>query len=133
MVEKIRDQEIPASSREWPSFLYDAKQPWDPDDINKGLLRGHFLLRVCSRLHLWFQYYHTPTLYSQVYLHIFIAPSAAARNRYSTVSAQTEKQGVKHGNAQIHGIKRVTGRTIAYAAVQVSPQSPPHCSTADQS
>ena len=33
---------------EWPAFLYDANQSWDPDDINKGLLRGHFLLQVSS-------------------------------------------------------------------------------------
>ena len=60
----------------------------------------------------------------QVYVHIFIGPSAAAQNRYDTVSACNRKQGIKHGNAWIHGIKRVTGRTIAYAAVQVSVEFP---------
>ena len=63
-------------------------------------------------------------MHTQVYIHLFIGPTAAARNRYDTASACDQKQGVKPGNASIHGIKRITGRTIAYAAVQGSARIP---------
>jgi hypothetical protein len=49
---------------------------------------------------------------SQVFRHIFTGPSSALG---------TPSQGTKNPKATIYGLTAVTGRTIAYAAVQVRP------------
>ena len=50
----------------------------------------------------------------QVFQHIFTGPSSALG---------TQTQATKDPKAIIHGLTAVTGRTIAYAAVQVCPAS----------
>lgn len=33
---------------EWPTFLYDERVGWDPNNIRDGLFRGHVLIQVCE-------------------------------------------------------------------------------------
>jgi hypothetical protein len=42
---KFLDGTIKIVADDWPSFLYE-EGVYDPNEIDKGLLRGHFLLRV---------------------------------------------------------------------------------------
>jgi hypothetical protein len=39
------DGTIKVVADDWPAFLYEVGT-YDPDELDKGLLRGHFLLRV---------------------------------------------------------------------------------------
>jgi len=81
---------ITITAADWPAFLYDNEaNSYSADEIDKGLLRGHFLLRV--------------------YRHIFRGP-ACALDPFSSKG--------KGGNAKLHGLTQATPRTIAYAAVQ---------------
>jgi len=43
---KFLDGTIKIVAEDWPSFLYE-QDLYDPNEIDKGLLRGYFLLRVC--------------------------------------------------------------------------------------
>ncbi|KAG6877069.1 hypothetical protein C0992_010963 [Termitomyces sp. T32_za158] len=76
------------TASDWPSFLYDLDL-FNGDDQTKGLMRGPLLLKV--------------------YRHIFTGPSSALSGHRSAT---------KPCIAHLHGLKEVTGRTIAYAAVQ---------------
>ena len=49
----------------------------------------------------------------QTWKHIFTSPSSALKNT-------SESGRIKSGQAKINNLEHVTGRTIAYAAVQVS-------------
>jgi hypothetical protein len=42
---KFLDGTIKVVADDWPAFLYDESM-YDPEEIDKGLLRGYFLLRV---------------------------------------------------------------------------------------
>ncbi|KAG6896814.1 hypothetical protein C0992_005914 [Termitomyces sp. T32_za158] len=73
---------------DWPSFLFDLDE-LDKNNPMQGFLRGHVLVRV--------------------YRHIYTGPSSSLHgNRCAT----------KPAKSHIHKHKNVTGRGIAYAAVQ---------------
>lgn len=40
------------TAEEYPTFLYDEREGWSEQDIKKGLLRGHVLVRVSRLSHL---------------------------------------------------------------------------------
>jgi len=46
---RVRDEvangTIPIVAEDWPTFLYEDNV-YDPNELDKGLLRGYFLLRV---------------------------------------------------------------------------------------
>jgi hypothetical protein len=42
---KFLDGSIEVVANDWPNFLYE-ESVYDPNEIDKGLLRGYFLLRV---------------------------------------------------------------------------------------
>jgi hypothetical protein len=69
---KFLDGTIKIVANDWPAFLYDESM-YDPEEIDKGLLRGYFLLRV------WFLMYMNITSHIQekipgvsTYLHFTI-------------------------------------------------------------
>ncbi|KAF8230245.1 hypothetical protein L208DRAFT_1049589, partial [Tricholoma matsutake] len=86
---KVNDGQISIKAAVWPSFMYDLDE-FDERCAEKGLCRGYFLV--------------------QVFQHIFMGPSSAI----SEIS-----QASKPSKAQLHGLTKVTGLTIAYAVVQV--------------
>jgi len=43
---KFLDGSIQVTANDWPNFLYE-EDVYDPDELDKGLLQGYFLLRVC--------------------------------------------------------------------------------------
>lgn len=45
-MEDVQDGRIKIRAHHWPTFLYDESLPFDVNNHDKGLLRGHFLLRV---------------------------------------------------------------------------------------
>ena len=47
MQAKFLDGSIWVIADDWPNFLYE-EGAYDPNELNKGLLRGYFLLCVCS-------------------------------------------------------------------------------------
>ncbi|KAG6913374.1 hypothetical protein DXG01_007283 [Tephrocybe rancida] len=74
----------------WPIFLYEGSQ-FDAADPWKGLLRSALLIMG--------------------FKHIFIAPSS--------VDASELDPSTKGGNAEIHGMKKVTKASLVYVATQV--------------
>jgi len=42
---RLLDGSIKVVADDWPNFLYDEDM-YDPNELDKGLLRGYFLLRV---------------------------------------------------------------------------------------
>lgn len=95
----------------WPSFLY-AGNRYDPEDVWKGLLRGHLLVLVC-------------------YLKIRLSVSSQMKlvQGYKFVftslsSVEKEVKSTRSGNARIHGMTRVTPGSIAYIATQVRSNAP---------
>jgi hypothetical protein len=105
---KVNDGSLRIRASEWPFFLYYLKTRYDPDDEEKGLLRGYILLRVCPSPS--FNVYRLTLVTRKAYRHIFTGPSSAFNGSCDTMKAS---------KAEIHNLTRVTGRTIAYAAVQV--------------
>jgi hypothetical protein len=108
---QVLDGTIKVIADDWPTFLYE-EGVYDPGEIDKGLLRGHFLLRV-SRLFIVHRVF-AEDIVAKVYKHIFTSPSSALKDSPGT-------NATRSGNAKIHHMTRVTPTTIAYAAVQVSP------------
>jgi hypothetical protein len=108
-MEQVQDGKIKIKTAHYPTFLYDEAVDYDPNEIDKGLCRGHFLLRV-SRGFLTVKQIKKSFPF-QLYRHIFTGPSSAV---------QKVRKASKRSKAQIHGMTEVTGRTIAYACVQVS-------------
>ena len=47
-MEDVQDRRIKIKAHHWPTFLYDESSPFDDKNHDKGLLRGHFLLRVST-------------------------------------------------------------------------------------
>ncbi|KAF8881882.1 hypothetical protein BD779DRAFT_1445162 [Infundibulicybe gibba] len=76
-------------SLDYASWMYDVEM-YDPEEIDKGLLRGYFLLRA--------------------YRHIFSGPTSAL--------SPTESRGTRNSKGIIHRLICPTPRTIAYAAIQ---------------
>jgi len=111
IVARIRDgdPQYQLTADHWSSFLY-AKYRCDPTDLEKGLFKSTFLLKAFKCL--------------------FTSPASAKdvvsedENEEPAQPPRKKRKGVKRSStrgsvAQILGVKEVTGRMIAYVAVQV--------------
>ncbi|KAF8054780.1 hypothetical protein FPV67DRAFT_1549128 [Lyophyllum atratum] len=87
---RILSGALRVTADQFPRFLYPDGHIYDPEDLTKGILLGHLGLRVAK--------------------HIFQGPSAA-------MQGPGYCRG-KGGNASIHGITTMTGRSIPYIACQ---------------
>ncbi|THH18585.1 hypothetical protein EW146_g2430 [Bondarzewia mesenterica] len=76
----------------WPRFMY-ASSEYNPEDVQQGLLRNSFLVRVMK--------------------HIITSPGSA----YRFNSGAAEYNCTHSSNAEIHGIKKMMPRLIAYTVV----------------
>jgi hypothetical protein len=85
----IEDGSIQITEEYFPSFLYETDTLYDEDNEYLGLFQGYLLVRV--------------------YRHIFTGPS----------SAMNPMTKVNKSKARKFKLTKVTGRTIAYASVQV--------------
>jgi hypothetical protein len=103
---KVNDGTIRIRAAEWPAFLYDQKIKYNPEYEDTGLFRGYVLVRVCCSL----LFNICVLTLRKAFRHIFTGPSSAIRGH---------RDATKPSKAQMHGLTAVTGRTIAYAAVQV--------------
>jgi hypothetical protein len=88
-MDRVEDGSIKITDEDFPSFLYESETYYDADNEDIGLFRGYLLVRV--------------------YRHIFTGPSSAMRP-----AAKVNKTKAKKFK-----LTEVTGRTIAYASVQV--------------
>ena len=88
-MDRVEDGSIQITDEDFPSFLYENETLYDEDNEDIGLFRGYLLVRV--------------------YRHIFTAPTSAMN---TTAKANKSK-------AKKFKLTQVTGRTIAYASVQV--------------
>ncbi|KAG6893667.1 hypothetical protein C0992_009136 [Termitomyces sp. T32_za158] len=86
----IESGEIIVTADQFPRFLYPHGHEFDPDNLSKDILRGHFCFRVGK--------------------HIFQGPSASHEKAGFSRG--------KSGNAAINGISSMTPRSIAYIACQ---------------
>jgi len=85
----VEDGTVQITDEDFPSFLYEIETAYDEENENIGLFRGFLLVRV--------------------YRHIFTNPS----------SAMNPTAKVNKSKARKFRLTEVTGRTIAYACVQV--------------
>lgn len=110
----------------FPAYLYD-KYTACPDDLEEGLFKGRILIQVCRAALTRHLSHHFP----QAYKAVFTSPSSAKdvegdgdgadiieNNRRTRRSSSGVK--VKKHVAQIINMKKVTPRSIAYIACQVS-------------
>ncbi|KAF8802004.1 hypothetical protein BYT27DRAFT_7261445 [Phlegmacium glaucopus] len=81
--------DIAIYSSRYPSYLYPEGAVFDRQDAGNGLFRGEYFLKVFR------------TIYTG---------SSSAIDRFRRAS--------KPSKAELHGMERVTGRAVAYAAVQ---------------
>jgi hypothetical protein len=88
-MDRVGDGSIKITDEDLPSFLYENGTAYDRENEDVGLFRGFLLVRV--------------------YRHIFTGPSSALN--------PTAK--VNKSKARKFKLTEVTGRTIAYASVQV--------------
>ena len=88
-MDRIEDGSLQITEEFFPSFLYKNDTVYDEDIKDHGLFRGYLLVRV--------------------YRHIFTGPS----------SAMNPKEKVNKTKARKFKLTGVSGRTIAYASVQV--------------
>ena len=88
-MDRVKDGSIQITDKDLPSFLYESETAYDEENEDMGLFRGFLLVRV--------------------YRHIFTGPSSAMN---PTVKVNKSK-------ARKFKLTEVTGRTIAYASVQV--------------
>ncbi|THH19111.1 hypothetical protein EW146_g1981 [Bondarzewia mesenterica] len=91
VLQKLLDGQIQVTAADLPTFLYEGED-FDPDDLEKGLLRGELVVRV--------------------WRHIFQSPSAGLKHNVGNKSTPT-----KAGQAKLNDLVEVTPRTIAYAAL----------------
>lgn len=97
--------------RSAPAFLYEDNS-YDPRETGKGLLRGHFLVRVC-----FLSLFYTDCILTEIYKvfrHIFTGPSSAR------AEPGRKSRATRAGNASIIGVTEVTAEMIAYACFHVS-------------
>jgi hypothetical protein len=47
-MEQVQDGKIKIKASHYPTFMYDEDTEYDPLEIDKGLCRGHFLIRVSA-------------------------------------------------------------------------------------
>jgi len=88
-MDRVEDGSIQITEEFFPSFLYETDTLHDKDNEDLGLFRGYLLVRV--------------------FRHIFTGPSSAMN-----LTAKVNKS-----KARKFKLTKVTGRTIAYASVQV--------------
>jgi len=88
-LDRVEDGTIQITDEDFPSFLYESDTAYDEENEDIGLFRGFLLVRV--------------------FRHIFTGPSSAMDPR-----AKANKYKAKKFK-----LTKVTGRTIAYACVQV--------------
>jgi len=88
-MDRVKDGTVQITDEDFPSFLYDTETAYDEENEDIGLFRGFLLVRV--------------------YRHIFTGPS----------SAMNPTAKVNKSKARKFRLTEVTGRTIAYACVQV--------------
>jgi hypothetical protein len=92
-MDRVEDGSIQITEEFFPSFLYEKDMLYDEDNDDLGLFRGYLLIRV--------------------YRHIFTGPSSAMDPMAKVNKSKTRK----------FKLTEVTGKTIAYASVQVCPFS----------
>ena len=97
------------SDEDFPTFCYEDGF-CDPLDIEAGLFRGTFLLRVRNKSYPSIM---TESVLSQTFRRIFTGPSSVLLQKPGPTSK-------RKCNADIIGLMKVTPRSIAYAVVQVS-------------
>ncbi len=88
-MDRVEDGTVQITDEDFPSFLYEIETAYDEENEDIGLFRGFLLIRV--------------------YRHIFTGPS----------SAMNPTAKVNKSKARKFRLTEVTGRTIAYACVQV--------------
>ena len=88
-MDRVEDGKVQITDEDFPSFLYEIETAYDEENEDIGLFRGFLLVRV--------------------YRHIFTGPS----------SAMNPNTRVNKSKARKFRLTEVTGRTIAYACVQV--------------
>ncbi|THH07281.1 hypothetical protein EW146_g9367, partial [Bondarzewia mesenterica] len=91
VLQKLLDGQIQVTAADLPTFLYEGED-FDPNDPEKGLLRGELVVRVWQ--------------------HIFQSLSAGLKHNVGNKSTRT-----KAGQAKLNDLVEVTPRTIAYAAL----------------
>ncbi|KAJ3803916.1 hypothetical protein F5876DRAFT_84129 [Lentinula aff. lateritia] len=103
-IEKLENGRVRIKASEWPAFLYDQDLA-DVNDIEKGLFTGGTLFSVSQSSYPFF------------------ANTNCTFNRFSSLSSselvQLKPALIKKNSiATRNGMKKVTGRNIAYAAIQ---------------
>jgi hypothetical protein len=88
-MDRVEDGTIRITDEDFPSFLYENDSVYDAENEDIGLFRGFLLVHV--------------------YRHIFTGPSSA-------MDPNTKANKFK---AKKFKLTKVTGRTIAYACIQV--------------
>jgi hypothetical protein len=88
-MDRVSDGSIQITDEDLSSFLYESETVYDQENEDLGLFRGFLLVRV--------------------YRHIFTGPS----------SAMNPTAKVNKSKARKFKLTEITGRTIAYASVQV--------------
>ena len=88
-MDRVADGSIQITDEDFPSFLYESETLYDEDNEDIGLFHGYILVRV--------------------YCSIFTGPT----------SAMNPIAKVNKSKAKKFKLTEVTGRTIAYASVQV--------------
>ena len=115
------DPEFQLVAEEWPTFLYDEEAGWNVRKPENGLFRGHVLTRVRVM----------PSVLHSIPFPICPPPQVALRVFRNKTAAEAEESGKGYDPQKKskgprdfltrHGIKRITPRMIAYAALQASP------------
>jgi hypothetical protein len=81
---KVNDGTIRIRAAEWPAFLYDQKTEYDPENEEKGLLKGYVLVRVCCSLCSISVCLHCERhsgIYSQVHHQLFMVAAMQQSDR----------------------------------------------------
>jgi hypothetical protein len=107
-MQSFADGNIEITAADLPSFLYEKGTVYNPDNEVTGLFHGFLLVRVCTYFVVTFI---ISNCYLQVYRHIFTGPKSAL--------GVQDLNGRNKNKARLFHLKAVTGRTIAYACVQV--------------
>lgn len=87
---RVADGKVQITDEDFPTFLYESETVYDEQNEDIGLFRGFLLVRV--------------------FRHIFTGPT----------SAMDPKTRANKSKAKKFKLIKVTGRMIAYAAIQVS-------------
>lgn len=114
-MQRLQDGTWPLLATNWPSFLYQAGAPYDVEDPNIGLFRGHAGIRVCAFSSCTSIFVHLQ--FSQAFQHLYLGPAAAG-------SKEKDDNGNKHGGGKskssMYGVTKVTPQSWAWAMCVVS-------------